>query len=92
VASLLKQAEMGLQESLRRVLMDPPQVPTLLVPHAKLKTMPLSAPERYLLSRIDGKRDVAAIVHVSPLHELEALKYFQSFLDSGFVKLTPRQA
>ena len=87
---LLKHAETGLQESLRRVLMDPPQVPALLVPQAKLKTMPLTAPERYLLSRIDGKRDVAAIIHVSPLHELDALKYFQSFLDSGFVKLTPR--
>lgn len=90
VAEVLKQAEAGLQESLRLALMDPPQVPTLLVPQAKLKTMPLSAPERYLLSRIDGKRDVAAIVHVSPLHELEALKYFQGFVDSGFVKLTPR--
>ncbi|HEX8703674.1 MAG TPA: DUF4388 domain-containing protein, partial [Myxococcaceae bacterium] len=84
-AELLKHAETGLQESLRTVLMDPPQVPTLLVPQAKLKTMPLSAPERYLLSRIDGKRDVAAIVHVSPLHELDALRYFQGFLDSGFV-------
>jgi hypothetical protein len=90
VASLLKQAETGLQETLRLALMDPPQVPTLLMPQAKLKTMPLSAPERYLLSRIDGKRDVAAIIHVSPLHELDALKYFQGFVDSGFVKLTPR--
>lgn len=89
-AALLKQAETGLLDSLRWVLMDPPQVPALLVPPAKLKTMLLSAPERYLLSRIDGKRDVAAIVRVSPLHELEALKYFQGFVDSGFVKLTPR--
>ncbi len=89
-AELLKVAEIGLLESLRLVLMDPPQVPTLQVPQAQLKTMPLSAPERYLLSRIDGRRDVAAIIHVSPLHELEALRYFQSFVDSGFVKLTPR--
>lgn len=85
---LLKSAETALLESLRLVLMDPPQVPSLLVPQAQLKTMPLSAPERYLLSRIDGKRDVAAIVRVSPLQELDALKYFQGFLDSGFVKLT----
>ncbi|HYH98325.1 DUF4388 domain-containing protein [Hyalangium sp.] len=89
-AELLKQAELGLQESLRQVLMDPPQVPTLLVPQAQLKTMQLTAPERYLLSRIDGKRDVGAIIRVSPLHELEALKYFQGFVESGFVKLTPR--
>jgi hypothetical protein len=89
-AELLKAAEEGLLESLRLVLMDPPQVPSLLVPQAQLKTMQLSAPERYLLSRIDGKRDVAAIVRVSPLHELDALKYFQGFLDSGFVRLDPR--
>ncbi len=88
-ADLLRQAEAGLLEALRQVLMDPSKVPALQVPQAKLKTMQLSAPERYLLSRIDGKRDVAAIVRVSPLHELDALKYFQGFLDSGFVKLNP---
>ena len=89
-AELLKQAEQGLLGALRLVLMEPPQVPALQVPQAQLKTMQLSAAERYLLSRIDGKRDVAAIIRVSPLHELEALKYFQGFVDSGFVKLTPR--
>ncbi|MFL5347995.1 MAG: DUF4388 domain-containing protein [Hyalangium sp.] len=86
-AELLRQAEVGLHEALRQMLMEPSTVPTLQVPQARLKTMQLSAPERYLLSRIDGKRDVAAIVRVSPLHELDALKYFQGFLDSGFVKL-----
>jgi hypothetical protein len=89
-AELLKQTEQALLESLRRMLMEPPQVPALLVPQAQVKTMQLAAPERYLLSRIDGKRDVGAIVRVSPLHELEALKYFQDFVDSGFVKLSPR--
>ncbi|SEU19794.1 DUF4388 domain-containing protein [Stigmatella erecta] len=88
-AELLKTAEKSLHESLRLVLMEPAQVPSLQVPQAQLKTMPLSAPERYLLSRINGTRDVAAIVRVSPLHELDALKYFQGFVDSGFVKLTP---
>lgn len=89
-AELLKQTEQALLESLRQQLMEPPQVPALLVPQAQVKTMQLAAPERYLLSRIDGKRDVAAIVRVSPLHELEALKYFQDFVHHGFVKLTPR--
>lgn len=88
-AELLKQAERGLMEALRRELMEPPRVPTLLVPPAQLKTMQLSAPERYLLSRIDGKREVGAIIRVSPLHELEALKYFQGFVANGFLKLTP---
>lgn len=89
-AELLRQTEQALLGALRRQLMEPPQVPSLLVPQAQVKTMQLAAPERYLLSRIDGKRDVAAIVSVSPLHELEALKYFQDFVHHGFVKLTPR--
>ncbi|MDC0707394.1 DUF4388 domain-containing protein [Stigmatella sp. ncwal1] len=88
-AELLKSAETSLHEALRLLLMEPAQVPSLLLPQAQLKTMPLSAPERYLLSRINGTRDVAAIVRVSPLHELDALKYLQGFVDSGFVKLTP---
>jgi hypothetical protein len=49
--------------------------------------MQLSAPERYLLSRADGTRDLASIVQVSPLHELEALKLFQRLLDQGLVKV-----
>ncbi len=55
----------------------------------KVKEMSLSAPEKYLLSRIDGTRDIQAIVHVSPLQELEALKLFRRFVDDGLVKLTP---
>lgn len=89
-AELLKSAETALLESLRGTLMESPQVPSLLVAPAQLKAMPLTAPERYLLSRIDGRRDVAAIVRVSPLQELEALKFFSGFLDQGLVKLTPR--
>lgn len=89
-AELLKTAQERLVVELRRELVEPPRVPALLVAPAHLKTLQLSAPERYLLSRIDGRRDVAAIVHVSPLQELDALKFFQGFVDRGLVKLTGR--
>ena len=36
---LLRQAEVGLHEALRQVLMEPSTVPTLQVPQAQLKTM-----------------------------------------------------
>jgi len=89
-SELLKSAEAALLGQLRRELMERPQVPSLLVPPAHLKTLTLTAPERYLLSRIDGRRDVAAIVHVSPLQELEALRYLQGFVDSDLVAMTPK--
>ncbi|MBJ6763874.1 DUF4388 domain-containing protein [Myxococcaceae bacterium JPH2] len=88
--ALLKSAEAKLLTLLRKELMEPGRVPGLLVTPAQLKSTPLSAPERYLLSRVDGRRDVAAIVHVSPLQELEALKFFQGFVDAGLLQLTPR--
>jgi hypothetical protein len=47
--------------------------------------MELTPPERYLLSRIDGVRDVKTIVRVSPVRELEALKSFQRFVENGIV-------
>ncbi len=87
---MLKAAQERLVVALRHELMAPPRVPLLQVAPAHLKTLQLSAPERYLLSRIDGRRDVAAIVHVSPLQELDALKYFQGFVARGLVKLTAR--
>ncbi|QSQ15081.1 DUF4388 domain-containing protein [Myxococcus landrumensis] len=89
-AALLKTAQEKLLSELRRELMDAPQVPALLVAPSNLKSLQLTAPERYLLSRVDGRRDVAAIVHVSPLQELEALKFFHGFVNMGLVKLTAR--
>jgi hypothetical protein len=52
-----------------------------------MRAMSLSAPERYLLSRMDGKRTLTAIVSVSPLRELDALAHVQRFVEKGLVKL-----
>jgi len=86
-SELLRLTEDALLAKLRRELTDSPQVASLLIPSSKLRTLDLSAPEKYLLSRIDGSREVSAIVRVSPLQELEALKSFQRFVDQGLVKL-----
>ena len=48
---------------------------------------PLTAPERYLLSRVEGKRDLPSLINVSPLRELEALAHFQRFVEMGLVAL-----
>lgn len=85
---LLQTCEAELLAMLRNELIHPNRIPTLLVPTMQLRTLTLSTPERYLLSRIDGRRNVGAIVHVSPLGELEALKFFQSFVEAGLVGLS----
>lgn len=85
---LLREAEAGLSSLLRQQLINSRRIPLLLVSPAKLKMMHLSAPEKYLLSRIDGVRDIGSIVKLSPLQELEALKLFQQFIESGLVQLS----
>lgn len=85
-ADLLHEAENALLTKLRRDLMGK-EIPVLRVTPAALKSLSLSAPERYLLSRINGARTLASIVHASPIQELEALKFFQGFIDKKLVKL-----
>jgi len=85
-AELLRQAESALLAQLRQELMSA-KVPSLLVSATDLKDLQLSAPEKYLLSRVNGTRQLASIVNASPIQELEALKSFHRFVQSGWVKL-----
>lgn len=87
-ANLLRQAEAALTEVLREEFSGV-QVPRLRVDSEVLRRLPLSAPERYLLSRVDGQRTVEAIIQVSPIHELDALRCFRGFVDQGLVELLP---
>jgi hypothetical protein len=89
-AELLRQVEEALLRELRAELLEPPRVPSLAVPPSSLRAVALSPAEKYLLSRIDGQRDVEAIVRVSPVRELEALKAFLSFQERGLVRLSVR--
>ena len=86
-ASFLREVEAALAEQLRAELLQGEKVPHLRVTPAVAKEMPLTAPERYLLSRIDGQRTVQAIVQVSPIHELDALRCFKGFVDQGLIEL-----
>jgi hypothetical protein len=89
-ANFLRQAETALAEQLKQDLFGQGKVPVLTTSPADLRAMPLSAPERYLLSRIDGLRTVEAIVQVSPIHELDALRCFRGFVDQGLIELRGR--
>jgi hypothetical protein len=86
-ADLLRDAEAGLHGTLAGQLLHPPRIPELAVEPGRLRGGDLSPPEKYLLSRVDGKRDIRGIIAVAPLKELEALKYFQRFVEAGLVRL-----
>jgi hypothetical protein len=85
--SVLGEVERVLGARLRAALLDPPRTPRLRIPHAELARLRLSAPERYLLSRCDGRRDVRALVQLAPLRELEVLKAVRRFADAELVEL-----
>ncbi|MBE2254311.1 MAG: DUF4388 domain-containing protein [Myxococcus sp.] len=84
---LLKQIEAAWHPQLRADLMAKRLVPVGGLSAEALAALNLSAPERYLLSRVDGKRELEAIVRVAPLREFEALTYFDRFRVQGWVRL-----
>ena len=45
----------------------------------------MSAKQRYLLARIDGKRTVQSIIQVSPMHDFEAMDILNRFVKDGIV-------
>lgn len=86
-ALLLKQIEAAWLPQLRADLLSKRLVPVpRLTPDAAAK-LNLTAPERYLLSRVDGRRELEAIVRVAPLREFEALTYFDRFRVQGWVAI-----
>lgn len=84
---LVKQIETGWHEHLKREYLQRVMRPQALLSSEDLKRLPLSAAERYLLSRIDGSRTVAAIVRIAPLREFESLAIFERFIGAGWIRL-----
>jgi hypothetical protein len=53
----------------------------------ELEKLQLSAEERYLIGRIDGRWDLLSLMRVSPLREVEALITFQRLAERGVISL-----
>jgi hypothetical protein len=82
---LLRRAEAALLHELVGAYAQPGQCPRLAIDSAQMKELQLTAPERYLLSRLNGEREAAAVVKVSPIKPLEALKLLQKFYEAGWI-------
>jgi hypothetical protein len=83
--ALSQSTESHLLQELRDKWLEQKRTPILTIPAEQIKQLMLTAPERYLLSRVDGKRSLSAIIHVSPLREVEAISFFEHFWEKGWV-------
>jgi hypothetical protein len=85
--SLLREAQRVLGARLRAELVEAPRRPRLKLALADVARLKLSAADRYLLSRCDGRRDVKALAQLAPLDELEVLKAIRRFAEQELVEL-----
>jgi hypothetical protein len=83
----LEIAESGLVDALRTEMLSDRCVPYLLRDDLLAISSKWTPAQRYILSRIDGQRNLRSIVMVSPLKEVEALKTFRSLIQAGYVAL-----
>jgi hypothetical protein len=88
-SDVLKIARQALGAELRAAFLVPPRIAApKLQPH-EIALLRLSSAEKYLLGRCDGARDVAHLVKIAPLSELEVLKAMHRFVEAKIVELRP---
>ena len=63
------------------------QIPVILRIASQDELRSMTARERYILGRIDGRRSVQSIIQLSPLHDLEALNVFRHLRRTGYIQL-----
>lgn len=68
--------------------MPPYRTPVLKEDRARLAQLGLAPRERYLVDRIDGRRDIAALTLMTPLGERETLRALAKLLRLGMLTLT----
>lgn len=86
-ALLMRQIEATWQPQLKADFLSSGRVPALVIGAEQAARLSLSAPERYLFSRVDGKRDVESILRIAPVREFEGLVAFDRFLAQKWLKL-----
>ena len=86
-ALLMRQIDVAWLPQLKADFVSSGRVPGMLIGPEQLAKLTLTAPERYLLSRVDGKRDVENILRIAPLREFEALVAFDRFVTQKWIRL-----
>jgi hypothetical protein len=82
-----KDCEKRLVDTLRRGGLADAAVPIVAVATADLTRAPLAPEEGFVLSRIDGRADVASLMKISPLPETEALVVLWKLWHNGLIRV-----
>jgi hypothetical protein len=65
---------------------DMKRVPRLAMPREQIALTHLTSKERYVLSRVDGRRSLQQIAAVSPIQKLELVRIVNAFVNRGVLK------
>lgn len=88
LALVIKELEGEVMTGLENDGVKDEKVPVLETTLDDLRAMSFSPEEGFILSRINGTSDIASIVKISPLSELDSLLVFWKLSQSGQIKLT----
>jgi hypothetical protein len=87
LANAIREAETEIRTFLEIDGVDVGGIPHLVSTLDELSSQELSPEEGFILSRINGDNDVASILQISPLSELDALLVFWKLLTDGHIRL-----
>ena len=87
IAQAVEQAETTIRALLQGEGLVLEAVPKLAVLPGDVARMRVSPKAGFLLSRVDGSYDIASILKISPLTQLEALLLFRELVQAGVLKL-----
>jgi hypothetical protein len=87
VIKAVRQAETEIRAYLEIDGVDVAGVPVLAKPLAELATQSFTPEAGFILSRITGESDLASILKISPLAEMDALLVVWKLLKAGHIEL-----
>ena len=86
ITSAVKELEYEVRAGIQEDGVIPEAVPTLEASMDDLRSMIFSPEEGFILSRISGSADIASIMKISPLPELDSLLVFWKLSNAGHIR------
>lgn len=91
IQKMLQKGEEIVTTEVAKAGVVPESVPTLERRMEELTGLNLSAQEGFVLTRINGQYDIASIVKISPIPQVDALVVFYRLLQAGHISLKEKK-